>query len=151
MEAQRSQVGGLKLSSLFLALVFLLLAAIGVTVAGGLRGISQLDETLSQAVVKETQRLLQVGMTAEVQRRAFEFFTTKPAGQGTGLGLSVVYGAVRQHGGHIDLTSEVSVGTTFRIYWPILEGAAEHAVAMPAPLAQPHARRSRRGCYSSTP
>jgi CheY-like chemotaxis protein/two-component sensor histidine kinase len=78
------------------------------------------------------------GMTPEVQRRAFEpFFTTKPAGQGTGLGLSVVYGAVRQHGGHINLYSEVNVGTTFRIYWPVIEGAAASTGPVPAPVLKP--------------
>jgi signal transduction histidine kinase/ActR/RegA family two-component response regulator len=78
------------------------------------------------------------GMTPEVQRRAFEpFFTTKPAGQGTGLGLSVVYGAVRQHGGHINLYSEVNVGTTFRIYWPVVEGPAASTAPASVPVLKP--------------
>jgi len=62
------------------------------------------------------------GMTDEVQDHLFEpFFTTKDVDEGTGLGLAQVYGIVRQHHGHVDVTSTVGDGTTFRIYLPQAE------------------------------
>ncbi len=75
------------------------------------------------------------GMTQDVMAKAFDpFFTTKPTGKGSGLGLSQVYGFVKQSGGHLKIYSEIGQGTTIKIYLPRYSGAtdgAERSAAVP--------------------
>jgi PAS domain S-box-containing protein len=76
------------------------------------------------------------GMTRDVLDKAFEpFFTTKPVGKGTGLGLSQVFGFVKQSQGHIQIYSELGVGTSIKLYMPRYFGT--DVAPLPKPIARP--------------
>jgi CheY-like chemotaxis protein len=80
-----------------------------------------------------------MGMDRQTLQHIYEpFFTTKKVGEGTGLGLSVVYGIIQNHGGHILCSSEVGVGTTFKIHLPALPANAV-TISTP-PKAKPAAQ-----------
>jgi PAS domain S-box-containing protein len=77
------------------------------------------------------------GMAPDVMQRIFDpYFTTKAQGKGTGLGLAVVYGIVKEHGGHINVYSEIDKGSTFNVYLPLAEKEIEAEAKEPAAIPQ---------------
>ncbi|WP_426811630.1 ATP-binding protein [Pseudomonas sp. WOUb67] len=85
-----------------------------------------------------------IGMAAEVAQRALEpFYTTKPLGQGSGLGLSIAYGFVRQSGGQMQITSEPGQGTRVDLYLPKDSDAVVAPLALPQPAADKFPNRPR--------
>src|SRR5690606_14828903 len=72
------------------------------------------------------------GMPADIRDRIFEpFYTTKPPGRGTGLGLSQVIGFVTQSGGRVDVSSDEGAGTSFTLYLPLTEPAGYEDLISP--------------------
>ena len=105
----------------------LVIETVLVTVSG------EIGEIASGTYVRLTVSDTGVGMPPQVRQRAFEpFFTTKGPGAGSGLGLSMVYGFVKQSGGHVELHSRPGEGTRIGIYLPVRD---EDLVAVEEPAA----------------
>ena len=114
---------------------------------GGRLVITTAKETLSEDVLKQHPDApagpcvcvsvsdTGCGITSENLPHIFEpFFTTKDVGKGTGLGLATTYGIVKQHGGCIEVVSEIGKGTTFRFCLPVAEGSRAEPQAAPETL-----------------
>jgi len=114
------------------------------TIATSAVSIDESDPAADDKITPGKYVLIEVrdtgtGIPEDVLSKIFEpFFTTKGVGEGTGLGLSTVYGIIKQMGGFIYCDSEVDVGTTFRIYLPVHEETAaerEERIAEPVQVA----------------
>jgi CheY-like chemotaxis protein len=105
------------------------------TIATGNRNLDEDYTALHPGLAPGNYTLIEVsdtgtGIPPEVLSHIFEpFFTTKEQGKGTGLGLSMVFGFMKQSGGHINVYSEAGHGTTFRLYLPRATTAAEAPMA----------------------
>ncbi|MEJ2690739.1 MAG: ATP-binding protein, partial [Deltaproteobacteria bacterium] len=77
------------------------------------------------------------GIPEENLERVFEpFFTTKEEGKGTGLGLAMVYGTVKENGGYITVSNNATAGASFDLYFPAIENGSEQEIATPAISAE---------------